>query len=144
MQALDIYREQFRPSAQLQQPYAMPGFNVYAADTDATGRLLASSMQQAFVALRTGRPGKLPPPVADYPAQLPPAWRDMLAESMSCSAIGAPDTVREQLAAFIARTDADEIMISSPIFDHAARKANYRIAAEARDALATGTTTRLS
>ena len=136
MQALDVYRSQFRPSAQLENPYVMLGFNVYAADTDATGRLLASSMQQAFVALRTGRPGKLPAPVADYPAQLPPAWRAMLEESMSCSAIGAPDTVRAQLAAFIARTGADELMISSPIYDHAARKASYRIAAQARDALA--------
>jgi luciferase family oxidoreductase group 1 len=136
MQALDVYRSQFRPSAQLEKPYVMLGFNVYAADTDAAGQLLASSMQQAFVALRTGRPGKLPPPVPNYLDQLPPAWRAMLEESMSCSAIGAPDTVRGQLAAFIARTGADELMISSPIYDHGARKHSYDITAAAHDALA--------
>ena len=141
MQALDVYRSQFRPSAQLEKPYVMLGFNVYAADTDAAGQLLASSMQQAFVALRTGRPGKLPPPVPNYLDQLPPAWRAMLEESMSCSAIGAPDTVRGQLAAFIARTGADELMISSPIYDHGARKRSYDITAAARDALASASPT---
>ena len=70
--ALQIYRRDFRPSAQLDRPYAMAGFNVFAADTDAEAELLASSQQQSFVALRTGQPTQLPPPVAGYRDSLPP------------------------------------------------------------------------
>ncbi|HCO44330.1 MAG TPA: alkane 1-monooxygenase [Gammaproteobacteria bacterium] len=136
MQAIDVYRSQFRPSEQLDRPHLMLGFSVYAADDDATGELLASSMQQAFIALRTGRPDKIPAPVPGYLDQLPAAWRAMLEESMSCSAIGGPQRVREQIAAFIARTGADELMISSPIHDPAARRASYTIAAEVREQLA--------
>ncbi|WP_372723306.1 LLM class flavin-dependent oxidoreductase [Immundisolibacter sp.] len=135
MQAIDIYRENFRPSEQLQRPHVMLGFSIYAADTDAAGELLASSMQQAFIALRTGRPGKLSPPVPGYLEQLPPAARGMLQEAMSCSAIGSPQTVRGQIAAFIQRTGADELMIASQVYDHAARKTSYAIAAQARDEL---------
>jgi luciferase family oxidoreductase group 1 len=131
-QAIDLYRAQFRPSAQLQSPYVMVGHNVFAADTEAQAQLLASSMQQAFVALRSGRPGKLPPPVPGYLDSLSPMERSMLDQVLSCSAIGAPDTVRAQLAAFIARTGADELMISSPIYDPGARKHSYDITAAAR------------
>jgi len=77
MEAIDIYRARFRPSAQLDSPYVMLGFNVFAADTDAAARLLATSMQQAFVNLRTGRPGQLPPPLEGYENKLPPAARAM-------------------------------------------------------------------
>jgi len=120
MEAIDIYRARFRPSAQLDSPYVMLGFNVFAADTDAAARLLATSMQQAFVNLRTGRPGQLPPPLEGYENKLPPAARAMLDEVLSCSAIGSPPTVREKLAAFVARTRPQELMITSQIFDHAA------------------------
>src|SRR5712671_1382326 len=133
MEAIDIYRARFRPSAQLDAPYVMLGFNVFAADTDAEARLLATSMQQAFVNLRTGRPGQLPPPVEGYENQLPPAARAMLDEVLSCSAIGSPETVRETLAAFVARTRPQELMITSQIFDHAARLRSYTITAEVRD-----------
>ncbi|GAB4350174.1 MAG: LLM class flavin-dependent oxidoreductase [Immundisolibacter sp.] len=136
MQAIDLYRSRFRPSEQLDRPYVMLGFNVYAAGDDATGELLASSWQQAFVALRSGRPDKIPAPVPGYRDQLPAAWRARLEESMSCSAIGGPQRVREQIAAFIARTGADELMISSPIYDPAARRASYAIVAEVREQLA--------
>jgi luciferase family oxidoreductase group 1 len=132
MEAIDIYRARFRPSAQLDEPYVMLGFNVFAADTDAGARLLATSMQQAFVNLRTGRPGQLPPPVEGYASQLPPAARAMLDEVLSASAIGSPDTVREALAAFIARTRPQELMITSQIFDHAARLHSYGITAALR------------
>jgi luciferase family oxidoreductase group 1 len=132
MEAIDIYRARFRPSAQLDEPYVMLGFNVFAADTDAEARLLATSMQQAFVNLRTGRPGQLPPPVEGYASQLPPAARAMLDEVLSCSAIGSPQTVREALGAFIARTRPQELMITSQIFDHAARLHSYGITAALR------------
>jgi len=133
MEAIDLYRARFRPSAQLDAPYVMLGFNVFAADTDAEARLLATSMQQAFVNLRTGRPGQLPPPAEGYANQLPPAARAMLDEVLSASAIGSPETVRAALAAFVARTRPQELMITSQIFDHAARLHSYRITARVRD-----------
>ena len=94
MQALDLYRTTFKPSAELQKPYTMLGFNVFAADTDAEAHILATSMQQAFVNLRSGRPARLPPPLSGYAEQVGPAERAMLQSVMSCSAIGAPGTVR--------------------------------------------------
>lgn len=131
MQAIALYRATFKPSAQLAQPYVMLGFNVFAADTDEQAQVLATSMQQAFVNLRTGRPSKLQPPVPGYLEQLPAPARAMLDEVLSCSAIGSPETVRQGLRAFIERTGADELMITSQIFDHAARLRSYEITAEA-------------
>jgi luciferase family oxidoreductase group 1 len=133
MEALEVYRARFRPSAQLNEPYVMLGFNVFAADSDAEARLLASSMQQAFVNLRTGRPGQLPPPVDDYASQLPGPARAMLDDVLSCSAIGSPQTVGEAIAAFVARTRPQELMITSQIFEHAARLHSYSITAAVRD-----------
>jgi luciferase family oxidoreductase group 1 len=133
MEAAEIYRARFRPSAQLDKPYLMLGFNIFAADTDVEARLLATSMQQAFVNLRTGRPGQLPPPVEGYAGKLPPAARAMLDDVLSCSAIGSPATVRGSLSAFIARTRPQELMITSQIFDHAARLHSYKITAGVRD-----------
>jgi len=135
LEALDIYRARFRPSAQLDKPYVMLGFNVFAADTDAQAQLLATSMQQAFVNLRTGRPSQLPPPVAGYANQLPAPARAMLDEVLSCSAIGSPGTVREAIAKFVARTQPQELMITSQIFDHAARVHSYKITAQVADQL---------
>ena len=135
MQALEIYRARFQPSEQLDRPYVMLGFNVFAAETDAHARFLATSMQQAFVNLRSGRPMQLPPPREGYDAELPPAARAMLADVLTCSAVGARETVRHALLAFIERTRADELMITSQIFDHASRLRSYEIAAELRDSL---------
>ena len=135
MQAVALYRANFRPSTQLQKPYVMLGFNVFAADTDEEAAFRATSMQQAFVNLRSGRPSRLPPPVADYSSRIGPQERTLLEQVLSCSAVGSPDTVHAALQAFIARTGADELMITSQIFDHAARLRSYQIAAEVRDAL---------
>lgn len=133
MQAIAIYRAGFRPSAQLAKPHVMLGFNIFAADTDEEAVFRASSMQQAFVNLRSGRPARLPPPVEGYFANVGPAERALLEQVLSCSAIGAPATVRAAMQAFIARTGADELMVTSQIFDHAARKRSYEIAAQVRD-----------
>lgn len=130
MQAIALYRTTFRPSAHLQQPYVMLGFNVFAADTDEEARFRATSMQQAFVNLRSGRPGQLPPPVGDYLDRIGPQEHALLDQVLSCSAIGAPATVALQLQDFIARTGADELMITSQIFDHGARLRSYEITAE--------------
>jgi luciferase family oxidoreductase group 1 len=130
MQAIELYRASFRPSAQLAKPYVMLGFNVFAADSDAEAAFRATSMQQAFVNLRSGRPARLPPPVADYPNRVEPAERALLDSVLSCSAIGAPETVRASLNSFIEHTGADELMITSQIFEHAARLRSYEITSE--------------
>lgn len=134
LQAIELYRAQFRPSAALDKPYVMLGFNVFAADTDAEAQLLATSMQQAFVNLRSGKPGKLPPPQPGYLDQLGSSERAMLEQVLSCSAIGAPANVQQSMQDFIARTGADELMITSQIFDHAARLHSYALAARIRAA----------
>ncbi|HEY7379027.1 MAG TPA: MsnO8 family LLM class oxidoreductase, partial [Steroidobacteraceae bacterium] len=131
MQAIALYRAEFKPSAQLARPYVMLGFNVFAAESDDQASVLATSMQQAFVNLRTGRPSKLPPPIPGYLESLPAQARAMLDDVLSCSAVGSPGTVREALHAFVARTGADELMIASQIFDHRARMQSYEIAARA-------------
>jgi luciferase family oxidoreductase group 1 len=130
MPALEVYRERFKPSAQLDRPYVMLGFNVFAADTDKEGVFLASSVQQSFVALRTGRPTRLKPPVQDYLSQLNPVELSILDQALSCTAMGSPQTVRKKLDAFIAQTGADELMITSHIYDHAARARSLELAAE--------------
>ncbi|CAN5163953.1 LLM class flavin-dependent oxidoreductase [soil metagenome] len=130
MQAISVYRASFKPSGRLQKPYVMLGFNVFAADTDEEAAFRATSMQQAFVNLRSGRPTRLPPPLADYPNRIGPQERTLLDQVLSCSAIGSRKTVRIGLEGFIARTGADELMITSQIFDHAARLKSYEITAE--------------
>ena len=128
-QAVAIYRERFRPSEYLAAPRVMLGLNVFAADTDAEARRLFSSLQQAFLNLRSGRPGKLPPPVDDMDARLDARARMMLDNSLSCAIVGNPDTVRQGLAAFIARTGADELMVTAQIFDHTARRRSFELLA---------------
>jgi luciferase family oxidoreductase group 1 len=132
MEAIEIYRETFKPSEQLAKPHVMLGFNVFAADTDAQAQVLATSSQQAFVNLRSGRPGRLPPPKPGFREQAGPAERALLDSVLSCSAIGSPDTVRAQMQDFISRTRADELMITCQMFDHAARLRSYEIAAMLR------------
>jgi luciferase family oxidoreductase group 1 len=130
MPALEVYRDRFKPSDQLARPYVMLGFNVFAADTTDEARLLATSVQQAFVALRSGRPIALPPPVPGYYERLPPEWRAVLDEALACTAIGTADVVHAALAAFVARTGADELMVTGMMFDHGARLRSFEIAAE--------------
>ncbi len=133
MQAIRIYRETFKPSAQLAKPYVMLGFNVFAAQTDEEAAFKATSWQQAFVNLRSGRPGRLPPPVAGYREKVGPAENALLDSVLSCSAVGSPETVRVKLQEFVQRTGADELMITSQVFDHASRLKSYEILAGLRD-----------
>lgn len=129
MQAIEIYRNTFKPSAQLQESYVMLGYNVFAADTDEEAAWRATSMQQSFVNLRSGRPGRLPPPVPGYAENAGPQEKALLATVMSCTAIGSPATVRQRITQFIDATGADELMITSNIFEHSARLRSYEIAA---------------
>jgi luciferase family oxidoreductase group 1 len=129
MEAIRVYRTSFEPSAQLAEPYVMLGFNVFAADTDEEAELLASSVQQAFVALRTGQPSQLKAPVEGYYQSLPYPQRAVLDQLLSCSAIGSPATVKAAVDHFVERTGADELMIVSQIHDHEARLRSYELLA---------------
>jgi luciferase family oxidoreductase group 1 len=135
MQAIDVYRRLFRPSARLARPRVMVGVNVVAADTDDEARRLLTSLQQAFVNLRSGRPTPLPPPADGFAERLTPEQSAMLDEVLACAAIGSPDTVRDRLRGLIARTGADELMVTSQIHDHRARVRSCEIAAELRGQL---------
>jgi alkanesulfonate monooxygenase SsuD/methylene tetrahydromethanopterin reductase-like flavin-dependent oxidoreductase (luciferase family) len=134
-EALHAYRTLFRPSARLQQPYVMLGLNVVAADTDAEAARLFTSLQQAFVNLRTGRPGPLPPPVDPDQLGGDPVAGAMVQEVLSRSVVGSPETIKRGLDAFARRTGADEIMVTAQIYDHAARLRSFQITALARDDL---------
>ncbi|MEI5680006.1 MULTISPECIES: LLM class flavin-dependent oxidoreductase [unclassified Mesorhizobium] len=133
--AIDIYRSRFQPSQFLDKPYVMLGLNVFAAETDAEAKFLFTSLQQAFVNLRTGHPGPLPAPVENYDADLDPMAKAMLAQALSCAIVGSPQTVRTGLDAFIRRTGADELMVTAQMFDHAARIRSFEILAEAHKEL---------
>jgi luciferase family oxidoreductase group 1 len=137
-EALALYRARFQPSAQLARPHTMAGFNVFTAATDAEARRLFSSLQQQFVHLRRGTPGQLPPPIDSLDGWCSAAERANAERALACSAVGAPDTVRPALAAFIARTRIDEIMITGHIYDHDARLRSFAIAAEILSDLAPG------
>jgi luciferase family oxidoreductase group 1 len=130
MEALDQYRSNFKPSEQLARPYVMLGFNVFAAEGDEEARYLASSMEQAFVNLRRSAPTPLPPPVEGYAQGLPRAQRATLEHILSASAIGSPATVAAAVAAFVERTGADELMVTSQIYDHERRLRSFEILAD--------------
>lgn len=129
MQALAVYRERFKPSEQLARPYAMPGINVVAAETDAEARHLATSLQQRFVGMVRGVRGKLQPPLDDIESYWSPAEKAHVSSMLRYAFIGSPETLKRDLGAFIAATQADEIMATAPIFDHAARKRSFEILA---------------
>jgi luciferase family oxidoreductase group 1 len=134
-EAIAIYRRDFRPSAQLKYPYVMAGFNVFAAATAEEARLVATSMQQAFVRLRTGQPGKLQPPLPGYYESLPPPAQAMLTDVLSASTIGTQADVERDLSAFIRRTQVDEVILSGQIYDFDARKRSLEIAMAAASAV---------
>ena len=122
-----IYRSRFQPSEQMAKPHLMLGLNVVVADTDEEAKYLFSSQQQAFVNLRSGRPGLLPAPVRDYESQIDPNGRMMLDHALSAAIVGSPSTVRGGLEAFIQRTGADELMVTAMIHDHQARKHSFTL-----------------
>jgi luciferase family oxidoreductase group 1 len=130
MQAIALYRSQFKPSQYLDTSYLMLGFSVFCADTDAQAAYLASSVQQSFLSLRSGRPIALPPPQAGFIDTLTPEPKAVLNNILSCAAIGAPPTVKAGVDAFIAKTGADELMIAGAMFDHSARLKSYGLLAQ--------------
>ena len=130
MQALQVYRARFRPSAQLARPHAMVGVNVIAADTDVEARRLFTSAQQSFTNIFRGTRGKLLPPIDDIETYWSPSEKAQASAMLACSFVGSRETVQRELAAFVARTGADELMAAAAIHDHAARLHSYEILAD--------------
>ncbi len=135
-EALARYRRDFRPSARLQQPYAMLGLNVVAATTDAEARRLFTTQQQSFVNLRRGRPGLIPPPLDDIESFWSPVEKQGVERALACAVVGAPDTAQRGIEAFIARHRPDELLVTTNVFEHAARRHSFEIVAALHHRLA--------
>jgi luciferase family oxidoreductase group 1 len=136
MPALQVYREKFQPSQQLDRPYAMVGVNVVAADSDVEARRLFTSVQQAFLNMKRGRPGKLPPPIDDIENVWTEAQKADVANTLSCSFVGTPATITADLKRFLAATGADELIVATSLHDHAARLRSYELLAAVTKTLA--------
>lgn len=134
-EALALYRRDFRPSARLQQPYAMLGLNVVAAASDAEAQRLFTTQQQSFIKLRRGQPGLIPPPIDDIESYWTPPEKLMVERALACAVVGAAGTVQDGIAAFIARHRPDELLLTANVFDHAARRQSFEIAAAVRKRL---------
>ena len=135
MAALERYRARFRPSAALARPYVMPGVSVFAADTDRAAEKLLTSVEQAYVQLRRGTPGPLRAPVDTMDGLWSEAERAGVEHALAYAAVGSRETVSHRLRAFIAETGADELIVTSQIYDHSARLRSFEIVSEVRDAL---------
>lgn len=131
MQALEIYRDKFEPSDELAEPYVILGYNIVCADTEQDAKLHRSSGLQAFVNLRLGNPGPLPPPIADYEETLSADQQMVLSQISSASAVGTPEQVKASVDAFLQQTGADELIVVSQVYDHEARKRSYQLAYDA-------------
>jgi len=129
--AIRFYRANFRRSAALDRPYVLLGLNVFAAETDDKAAHLFTSLQQAFLDLRFGRPGTLPAPIESMDGVWSPMQRQVVDDALACSVIGSPETVRSGIESFVAQTHADELLITAQIFDHAARVRSFEITAAA-------------
>jgi luciferase family oxidoreductase group 1 len=130
--ALEVYRDKFEPSEQLQQPYAMVGANVITADDDETARRLFTSTQQSFTNILRGRRGQLPPPIDDIEDYWVPPEKERASAMLRRSFVGSPETVRAELDGFVAETAADEVIVAAAIHNHAARLRSYELLAELR------------
>lgn len=129
--ALQIYRNRFRPSGQLDKPYAMVGINVVAADTDEQAKYLFTTVQQQFTNMVRNTRGQMQPPIDDIEQYWTPAEKAQAMRMLACSFTGSPGTIRRELQAFVERTGADELIATGPIFDHAARLRSFELLAQA-------------
>jgi luciferase family oxidoreductase group 1 len=135
MNAIELYRRCFRPSPDLKRPHVMLGINVIAAETDEEARHLFTSHQQAFVNLRRGTPGPLPPPNEHAIEQLSAHERWELDQTLSVAVVGSFVTVQNGIEEFVRRTNADELIVVAQIFDHAARLRSYELTANVHSLL---------
>ena len=129
MQAIAIYRQRYKPSLEHPQPFVILGVNVVAAETDDEARFLASSGREAFASLRRGVPIKLPPPSREFEKDVVPFGQLPIDEVTSVAMVGSPATVERGLRSFAETTKADELIVVSHIYDHAARLRSYEITA---------------
>lgn len=129
-QALQVYRNDFKPSKQLEKPYSAAGISVFAAETDAEARRLFTSAQQQFTNLIRGTPGRLPPPVDDIHSYWTSAEEDHVSGMLAYAVVGSPKTVKSSLQRFLDQTGVDEVFAVSAIYDHAARLRSYEILAD--------------
>ncbi|MBM3546309.1 MAG: LLM class flavin-dependent oxidoreductase [Alphaproteobacteria bacterium] len=136
MEALEIYRQQFKPSETLQKPYAMAGLSVVAADTDAEAHRLFTSLQQGWINLRRGQPGPLLPPVDSMDGFWSPAEKARVEHGMRMAVVGSPESVRSGIRAFMEVTKVDEIIFTGQIYDHRARLRSFELIAEVRQTMA--------
>ena len=130
MPALQVYRERFQPSEQLERPYVMVGVNVIAAETDGAARRLFTSAQQQFTNMLRGTRGQLPAPIEEIESDWSPAEKEQVSRMLACSFVGSPATVRAGIQSFLEQTGADELIVASAIHDHAARLRSYELLAD--------------
>lgn len=132
-EAIKAYRSGFRPSRQLEEPYVMAGVNAFVADTDEEAQRLFTTMQQAFLGTLRGARGRLRPPVENLDTVWRPGEKERLDHMLRYSFVGSPETVREKLDLFVTDTGADELMVSSMIYDQTARLRSFELLAELAD-----------
>jgi len=135
MQALQLYRQNFKPSARLDRPYAMVCINIVAADSDRDARFLFTSMQQQFINLRRGQPGPLPPPVENIDSLWSASEQYGVQQALSMSVVGDKERIRQGLITLLRETQADELMVNGQIYDHQARLNSFELAMQARNSL---------
>lgn len=131
LQALEIYRARFKPSEQLQRPYAMVGVNIIAAETDAEAKRLATTQQMSFVNMFRGARGLSQPPIDDIENYWSLSEKAQVQRMLARSIVGSPETVRRGIAALVDETQADELIVVSDVYDHALRLRSFELIAEA-------------
>jgi luciferase family oxidoreductase group 1 len=133
--ALHLYRSNFKPSRQLERPYAILGLNAVVAETDEQARFLFTSVQQSFTNLRRNTPGQIPPPIEDIDSYWSPAEKASASMTLLCSVVGSPETVERNLLRFIEVTQPDELITTAHIYDHVSRLRSFELLAEIRSRL---------
>jgi len=132
--ALHIYRDRFTPSEQLKRPYAMVGVNIVAAETDDEAKRLATTQQMSFTNIFRGARGLSQPPINDIETYWSPMEKAQAMRMLARSIVGSPDTVRTGIEALVVETAADELIVVSDVYDHAARLRSFELIAQAADA----------
>jgi luciferase family oxidoreductase group 1 len=135
LEAMKIYRELFKPSAQLADPYSAFVMNVVAAGTDEEAQHLFTSLQQHFIRMRRNTRGQLPPPIDNLDTFCEPHEKAAVTQMLQCSVVGSLETVKKGLRHWLDATGANEILFTGQIFDHQARLRSFEIAAEAAQSL---------
>jgi luciferase family oxidoreductase group 1 len=135
LEALKLYRQLFKPSEQLAQPYAMLGINIIAAATDDEARRQFSSLQQSFTWLRRGMPGQVPPPIDDIDGFWSPVEKALASQTLLVSAVGSPETVARRVQNVLDLAHPDELIITAHIYDHQARLDSFERVAALRASL---------